>query len=175
MADQETKEFDTNVADADERKRIRAQRIEARRDAEKGALDKANEERKAAERSQGKQQIAESLSHLDKKKSAGIEKVTDVRVAADWREAQRRVAEEKKRQDRLQRLQEEAVSSGKQNAIIEARWAELVEQNIPRELHDAIEVQKEACAEILRSKDELIKEFRQEPVSYTHLTLPTKA
>ena len=52
MADQETKEFDTNVADADERKRIRAQRIEARRDAEKGALDKANEERKAAERSQ---------------------------------------------------------------------------------------------------------------------------
>ena len=162
MADQETKEFDTNVADADERKRIRAQRIEARRDAEKGALDKANEERKAAERSQGKQQIAESLSHLDKKKSAGIEKVTDVRVAADWREAQRRVAEEKKRQDRLQRLQEEAVSSGKQNAIIEARWAELVEQNIPRELHDAIEVQKEACAEILRSKDELIKEFRQE-------------
>ena len=31
-----------------------------------------------------------------------------------------------------------------------------------RELHDAIEVQKEACAEILRSKDELIKEFRQE-------------
>ena len=53
MADQETKEFDTNVADADERKRIRAQRIEARRDAEKGALDKANEERKAAERSQG--------------------------------------------------------------------------------------------------------------------------
>ena len=103
-------------------------------------LDKANEERKAAERSQGKQQIAESLSHLDKKKSAGIEKVTDVRVAADWREAQRRVADEKKRQDRLQRLQEEAVSSGKQNAIIEARWAELVEQNIPRELHDAIEV-----------------------------------
>ena len=83
-------------------------------------------------------------------------------MAADWREAQRRVAEEKKRQDRLQRLQEEAVSSGKQNAIIEARWAELVEQNIPRELHDAIEVQKEACAEILRSKDELIKEFRQE-------------
>jgi dynein regulatory complex protein 1 len=162
MADQETKEFDTNVADADERKRIRAQRFEARRDAEKGALDKANEERKAAERSQGKQQIAESLSHLDKKKSAGIEKVTDVRVAADWREAQRRVAEEKKRQDRLQRLQEEAVSSGKQNAIIEARWAELVEQNIPRELHDAIAVQKEACAEILRSKDELIKEFRQE-------------
>ena len=69
MADQEAKEFDTNVADADERKRIRAQRIEARRDAEKGALDKANEERKAAERSQGKQQIAESLSHLDKKKS----------------------------------------------------------------------------------------------------------
>ena len=85
-------------------------------------------------------------------------------MAADWREAQRRVAEEKKRQDRLQRLQEEAVSSWKQNAIIEAPWAELVEREIFSEtcLHDAIEVQKETCAEILRSKDELIKEFRQE-------------
>ena len=45
------------------------------------------------ERSKGQQQIADSLGHLDKKKSAGIETVTHIRVAADWREAQRRVAE----------------------------------------------------------------------------------
>ena len=81
MADQETKEFDTNVADADERKRIRAQRIEARRDAEKGALDKANEERKAAERSQGKQQIAESLSHLTRRRA----RVSRKSRTCEWR------------------------------------------------------------------------------------------
>ena len=81
-----------------------------------GGLDKAKEDE--AKRSKGQQQIAGSLSHLDKKKSGGIEAVTHVRVAADWRESQRRVAEEKQRQDRLQRLQEEAVRSGKQNAAV---------------------------------------------------------
>ena len=158
----EAKEFDTNVSSAEERKRIRAQRIAARQHDLDAAANEADQAKKAAEHSRGKQQIAESLSHLDKKKSKGIESVTDVRVAADWREAQRRVAEEKKRQDRLQRLQEEAVSSGKQNAAIEAKWAELVDGNVPRELHDAITIQKEACSEILQSKDTLIQEFRSE-------------
>ena len=80
MADQETKEFDTNVADADERKRIRAQ--DRRATLEKGALDKANESArqlnevmKAADR--------RILISLDKKKSAGIES-HGREAAADW-------------------------------------------------------------------------------------------
>ena len=42
--------------------------------------------------------------------------MTDIRVNTDFRENQRRINEEELRQDRLQRLQEEAVRSGKQNA-----------------------------------------------------------
>ena len=52
-------------------------------------------------------------------------------------QAQRRVAEEKQRQDRLQRLQEEAVRSGKQNAAVEMRWAELLDQNM-RSFHSMV-------------------------------------
>ena len=118
----EAKEFDTNVSSAEERKRIRAQRIAARQHDSDAAANEADQAKKAAEHSRGKQQIAESLSHLDKKKSKGIESVTDVRVAADWREAQRRVAEEKKRQDRLQRLQHQCIGTMPQARSREAAF-----------------------------------------------------
>lgn len=49
--------------------------------------------------------VADSLAHLDKKKGAGIDVVTAIRVAADDRETQRRMADETARQERLQRLQ----------------------------------------------------------------------
>lgn len=50
------------------------------------------------------------------------------------------------------RDQEEAVRSGKQNAAVEMRWAELLDENMPQELHKSIEEQKAACAEIVASK-----------------------
>lgn len=49
--------------------------------------------------------MADSLGHLDKKKGRGIDAVTAVRVSADDRETQRRMAEEHARQERLQHLQ----------------------------------------------------------------------
>ncbi|CAN0458088.1 unnamed protein product, partial [Ectocarpus sp. 8 AP-2014] len=105
-------------------------------------------------------QVADSLGHLDKKKGRGIDAVTAVRVSADDRETQRRMAEEHARQERLQRLQEEAVRSGKQNAAVEMRWAELLDENMPQELHKSIEEQKAACAEIVASKDALVNDFQ---------------
>ncbi|CAM9701106.1 unnamed protein product, partial [Laminaria digitata] len=105
-------------------------------------------------------QVADSLGHLDKKKGRGIDAVTAVRVSADDRETQRRMAEEHARQERLQHLQEEAVRSGKQNAAVEMRWAELLDENMPQELHRHIEEQKTACSEIVASKDALVNDFQ---------------
>ena len=73
------------------------------------------------ELSRGKQQTADSLVHLDKKKASTIDNVTAVRVEADNRENVRRIQEEEKRQERLRKLQEEALSSGKRNAAVEMR------------------------------------------------------
>lgn len=42
--------------------------------------------------------------------------------------------------------------SGKQNAAVEMRWAELLDENMPQELHRHIEEQKTACSEIVASK-----------------------
>jgi len=155
------KEFDTNVPDKEERKRVRQARIEARNATNDPQLNgkTKNEVEEETSRYKGQQQIADSLAHLDKKKSSGIDSVTMVRVEADWRESQRRISEEQQRQERLRALQEEAVRSGKQNASVEMRWSQLLQKTMPQELYESIHGQKQACADILASKDSLIREF----------------
>eukprot|EP00753_Platysulcus_tardus_P020396 PLAT8022.1.p1 GENE.PLAT8022.1~~PLAT8022.1.p1 ORF type:complete len:735 (+),score=402.47 PLAT8022.1:42-2207(+) len=157
-------EFSTSSSDRVERVEARKQRRIARRaaraDGEAGKKKRESEGKK--ETSRGKQQIADSLAHLDKKKAKSIETVTSVRVEGDERENARRIVEEEKRQDRLRRLQEEAVTSGKHNAAIELRWAELMERSIPQELLAEIKAQKAACRKTIESKDMLIREFQTE-------------
>ncbi|CAM9158979.1 unnamed protein product, partial [Hapterophycus canaliculatus] len=154
-------EFATNLPDKEERKRVRRLRVERAIAAQdKNGLDTSKDDEETAACSLSQQQVADSLGHLDKKKGRGIDAVTAVRVSADDRETQRRMAEEHARQERLQRLQqEEAVRSGKQNAAVEMRWAELLDENMPQELHRNIEEQKAACAEIVASKAEDVEEL----------------
>jgi dynein regulatry complex protein 1 len=65
-------------------------------------------------------------------------------------------------QKRYEALQIEAVSSGRKNAAVEMKWADLLYVDIPQELHDQLLLQKEACANILDSKDRRIREFLTE-------------
>ncbi|GMH87953.1 hypothetical protein TrST_g12260 [Triparma strigata] len=156
-------EFHTNHADKNERQKARRARVEARNaNAQSNNQSQARSNASSVLKSKGQRQISSSLSHLDKHKGGGIASVTNIRVEADFRENQRRIHEEQLRQDRLQRLQEEAVRSGKQNAAVEMRWAELLDQNMPQELHREILSQKKSCSDIINSKDELIKEFQQQ-------------
>jgi hypothetical protein len=74
-------------------------------------------------------------SHLSLQ-SASIDHTTDIRLQAGDRESQRRIAEEKRRQDRLWRLQEEAVASNKANAAVEMKWSDLKYYNMPQELNE---------------------------------------
>mmetsp|Transcript_9485 Transcript_9485/g.27918 ORF Transcript_9485/g.27918 Transcript_9485/m.27918 type:complete len:710 (-) Transcript_9485:100-2229(-) len=152
---------ETNVGDREERKRIRAARVMQR--LEGGTAD-ANAAAVATEGGNdaktGQQQIADSMAHIDKTKVNGLERVTQVRVDADETENLRRIEEDRLRQDRLSRLQEEAIQSGKLNAAVEMRWGELLDVNMPQELNDEIETQKNQCSEIIASKDKLIRSFQ---------------
>eukprot|EP00968_Pinguiococcus_pyrenoidosus_P028871 scaffold8172_cov248-Pinguiococcus_pyrenoidosus.AAC.4 len=100
------------------------------------------------------------MAKLDTQKLDGLERVTQVRVDADQTENERRIEEERLRQDRLCRMQEEAIESGKLNSSVELRWGELLDINMPQELNDEIELQKRQCAEIIASKDRLIRSFQ---------------
>ena len=64
--------------------------------------------------------------------------MTSIRTEADNAENIRRIQEEDRRHKRIERLQEEAITSGKQNAAVEMRWSELLDYNMPQELHNVI-------------------------------------
>ena len=108
------------------------------------------------------QQLADSTAYLDKRKLSGIEEVTGIRTEVDFRENRRRIKDDANCQERLEMLQVEAIESGKANAEIEMKWAELLELNMPDVLHKEMETQKSVCNDIINSKDDLIKEFRKQ-------------
>ena len=154
-------EFNTNVPDKDERKKIRRKRIEKRNATDLSSGDQ-NVEISRENHKTGQSQVADSVLHLDKVKHAGIKEVTKIRVITDEVEAKRRVEDEGIRRDRLSKLQQEALSSAKANAAIEMKWAELLEKEIPQELHHEIQQQMSSCSNVIKSKDNLISEFQRQ-------------
>ena len=122
-------------------------------------LSKLNDKEKSA---CGDEQVEDSLARLDQLKARGSSRLTLIRLEADQQENQRRISEEKKRHVRLQELQREALESGKQNASIELRWVEVMQQRFPEELKTAMEEQQQSCEKTMRSKDGLIAAFREE-------------
>ena len=154
-------EFNTNITDKDERKRLRKKRIEKRHSTETKGNDDANEAAGESHRTGG-QQVADSMYHLDRRKHAGLQDVTELRVKTDNLELKRRMNDEDTRRDRLDKLQKEAINSAKANAAIDLKWAELLEREIPQELHQEIELQMVACRSTIKSKDDLIKEFQRQ-------------
>ena len=154
-------EFNTNVPDKDDRKKARRQRIEKRYEEKSRELGESGDGEQGTSRTGG-QQVSDSLLHLDRRKHTGLSEVTDLRVKTDINEANRRTEEDNLRKDRLGKLQQEAFSSAKANAAIEMRWAELMDQQIPQELHEEMQRQMKSCSEVIKSKDELIVEFQRQ-------------
>ena len=141
----------------------RRKRIEERQ--EKGDGDgkpKKKGEEGAAEESRSKAQISETRSRIDRLKTTGNAEVTKVRIMGDSRENERRINEEVNRQGRRQKLLYEAESSARQNAAVAMKWSALFDKEIPQELLQEIELQRDTCERIIQSKDRLIKEFKTE-------------
>ena len=100
-------EFNTNITDKDERKRLRKKRIEKRHSTETKGSDDNNEAAGETHRTGG-QQVSDSLYHLDRRKHTGLQDVTEIRVRTDNAELKRRMNDEEMRRDRLDKLQKEA-------------------------------------------------------------------
>mmetsp|Transcript_42001 Transcript_42001/g.121784 ORF Transcript_42001/g.121784 Transcript_42001/m.121784 type:complete len:669 (-) Transcript_42001:51-2057(-) len=116
----------------------------------------------AEEVSLGKQQIGNSNAALERIRTETWDELTDIRVRFDESENQRRITEENNRLDRYEALQIEAVTSGRKNAAIEMKWADLLNEDIPQELNEKLEFQKKACQQIIDTKDRRIRDFQQE-------------
>eukprot|EP00929_Paragymnodinium_shiwhaense_P118607 TRINITY_DN90518_c0_g1_i1.p1 TRINITY_DN90518_c0_g1~~TRINITY_DN90518_c0_g1_i1.p1 ORF type:complete len:665 (-),score=254.50 TRINITY_DN90518_c0_g1_i1:94-2088(-) len=110
----------------------------------------------------GKQQVGTSTAILERIRTETWEELTDIRVKFDDAENQRRIIEENNRLDRYEALQIEAVTSGRKNAAIEMKWADLLNMDIPQDLAEQLRVQKNACQQIIESKDRRIRDFQTE-------------
>eukprot|EP01038_Epipyxis_sp_PR26KG_P008014 gene8014-10861_t len=155
-------EFSTNVPDKEERKRQRKKRIDKNNAEDSSKYDQEIQEKDHTSIKTGQQQVSDSIFSLDHRKHLGLQDVTSIRVATNDSEAKRRIADEELRKSRLGKLQQEALASAKANAAIEMKWAELLEKEIPQELHQEIQIQMDACNAIIRSKDELISDFQHQ-------------
>jgi len=148
----------------------REERIAARRRRAETKLRREKEEQEAhpddllEEQPQGlgKQRVAEASAFLERLQYDTTSDLSDIRVRFDNEENERRIIEENARLDRYEALQIEAVSSGRKNAAVELKWADLLYIDIPQELHDQLLLQKEACLNILEGKDRRIREFLTE-------------
>lgn len=154
------------LADKEERMAARRARREARYATKKGdasdALAKKGKGDVKKEESVSEKQIAESKEVIEREIRVGTEKVTAIRVAADEREATRRIKDEDDRQMRRQKQLEEAQLSTKRNAAIAMQWAALYDHDIPQDVQQLLDEQKAKCDQIVASKDALINDMQVE-------------
>jgi dynein regulatory complex protein 1 len=151
--------YTTSGTDAEERKKHRKMRVEKNTTTEVVSTDDMNEKDNMNCKTGG-QQVTDSLYNLDRRKHTGLQDVTSIRVTTNDAESKRRIDDEDLRRGRLAKLQHEALASAKANAAIEMKWGELLDKEIPQELHHDIQVQMDSCNAIIRSKDELIADFQ---------------
>ncbi|NXE16721.1 DRC1 protein, partial [Lophotis ruficrista] len=101
------------------------------------------------------QKLAKLLFH-------GTQMVTDIQVAADQREMQRRAEEAELKRERLEKLEKEAKSSTARFEEITSKWALAKGLRIPQELWQLLSQQQQRCTVLLEEKNKLIADLQQE-------------
>lgn len=154
----------SSLMDSSDRIAARRRRAEAKLRLEKEEQEgkKTKKEEVQEEVSLGKQQVGTSTAVLERLRTETWDALTDIRVRFDDQENQRRIMEENNRLDRYEALQIEAVTSGRKNAAIEMKWADLLNMDIPQDLNDQLQFQVNACQQIIESKDRRIRDFQAE-------------
>ncbi|KAF7997564.1 hypothetical protein HCN44_006135 [Aphidius gifuensis] len=147
--------------DAQQRKLARCIRIQKRLYVENEHNDMEDEEIIVV--TETEKQINESDELLEKLIIEGEEIVSNIRVANDARENQRREDFIAVRSNLLERLKKEAEISTKKYQEIEKQWSSILELNDPLDIYNEIELQKnERCTKLLAQKDVIIDELKKE-------------
>ncbi|XP_072711586.1 dynein regulatory complex protein 1 [Ciconia boyciana] len=150
----------------EERIAARRRRIAARLDAKRREALGEDAEPKVAEEEEEQRrshkQIEESRQRLAKLLFDGTQMVTNIQVAADLRETQRRAEEAELKLQRVEKLENEAKSSTSKFEEITSKWALAKEMTIPQELWQLLNQQQQQCALLLEEKNKLIGDLQQE-------------
>lgn len=152
----------TALADREERIEARRKRAEAKLKRDQKEQEGIPEEEAKVDENVRTQAVREAAAVLERNQAETDEKISDIRVQFDDTENQRRIVEENERLDRYEALQIEAVMSGRKNTAVEMKWADLLNLEIPQDLHEQLLGQKNQCMSILDAKDRRIREFQAE-------------
>ncbi|XP_054843506.1 dynein regulatory complex protein 1 [Eublepharis macularius] len=154
-----------NSDDPQERIAARRLRINARLEAKRReALGEDPDAKRHVEeeKSRSHKQIEESRQRLAKLLIDGTQLVTNIQVAADARETQRRSEEEELSRQRLEKLENEAKANQDKFDEITSKWGNAKEKTIPQDLWDVLNLQQQHCALLIEEKNKLISELQQE-------------
>ncbi|XP_010010000.1 PREDICTED: dynein regulatory complex protein 1, partial [Nestor notabilis] len=121
-------------------------------------------EEKEEEQRKSHQQIEESRQRLAKLQFEGTQMLTNIQVAADLRETQRRAENAELKLQRVQKLENEAKSSTQKFVEITSKWALAKDMTIPQDLGQLLNSnqQQQLCTLLLEQKNKLISELQQE-------------
>jgi len=109
-----------------------------------------------------KAQIAKSLQVVDALREDATERVTLVRVTADYAEGNRRQGEDEARAARRVKLETDRRKTAVMFEAIATQWDAALGHAGAEDLHAALEQQKAACKAVIDSKDALIQGFQLE-------------
>ncbi|KAK6488544.1 dynein regulatory complex protein 1 [Huso huso] len=148
----------------EERIAARRLRIAARIEAKKRealGVD-PNPKKEVKQELKSEKQVEQSRQRLTKLKSDGTELVTNIQVAADSRESQRRTDEAEARRQRTERLESEAKMSLEKFEDITKKWTMARSRELPQDLWEILNMQQQQCALLIEDKNKLINDLQQE-------------
>lgn len=160
IASQDPQVTSTNSA---ERKLARQLRISRRNDAARRATQDGDHLPDVmSDKTELEIQVERSAEELERLLLEGRELVTNVRVASDTREVNRRQEETESRKKRLERLEEEENTTKAMFEEVNEKWELMAQHNDPMDLKADIDAQKERCNELLEQKNAVIRDLMTE-------------
>ncbi|XP_043076501.1 dynein regulatory complex protein 1 isoform X2 [Puntigrus tetrazona] len=167
LAGEEADESGPSVESKNPEERITARRLRI------AARNEAKTREELGEDSQQKEDVKEEIRksqkevekckrHMTKLQSDGLELVTNVQVAVDARESDRRTELEEACRLRRDKLENEAKSSQEKFEEITRKWTDAKMKQTPLDLRDALNSQQQLCEQIVADKNKLISELQQE-------------
>ncbi|XP_053314603.1 dynein regulatory complex protein 1 [Spea bombifrons] len=145
-----------------EARRLRiSARLEAKRREALGEDPNSHKEQKEEPR-KSRKQMEDSRQRLAKLVSDGTQLVTNIQIAADARETQRRADEEELRRLRVEKLDNEAKTSLEKFEDITQKWLSSGTRRVPQELWELLNLQQQQCGRLIEDKNKLIGELQQE-------------
>ncbi|XP_005990963.1 dynein regulatory complex protein 1 isoform X1 [Latimeria chalumnae] len=167
LHEEDEAEMGPSVESTDPQDRINARRtriatrIEAKRREALGEDPNAVKEVKE-DLSKSRKQIEDSRQRLTKLQRDGTELVSNIQVAGDSREAQRRIEQEEARRQRTEKMENEAKASQEKFEDITRKWMTTNTMQIPQDFRDLLNMQQQQCAFLIEEKNKLISDLQKE-------------